>query len=426
MTDYTLTTHIGNISVTRVIPLSADIVRFSLTAKIQNGTKTFTQSALALYASLLFTKTKRKSKLAIEEYERQYGIDIAVTSGIESVTFTGNVRKIHVEKLTKLLGELIFEPVVLVAEFAQKKKLAIEANREAHDDAKRIAHVTLINALYTHEPRLTLETLQTELIHTKQATSAVIENIHKALRTSAWYMTIVGDTTAEYAFLPFIELLARQADVAERVAISASPLQNASHFTTVPSKTNIEVQIGNVGVVRNDDPTFAALDFGIDVLGKVGGFSGRLMSTVREKEGLTYGIYAHTNPHHRGDAFHFVIRTFFMAKDYEKGIQSIYRELHAIVEKGITDKELTIFKEILKNQYVLAHESNKTRLMLYHSLIVRGHNEALYRSYQEAISLLTKKQVHEALRANIDPANLVISAAGLISKEGKPLITPKG
>ncbi len=425
MIDYTLTTYIGNVCMTRVTPLSPEIVLFSLTAKIPKGSARFSQPALALYASLLFTKTKRKNKLALEEYERQYGIDIDVTSGIESVTFSGSVRKIHVDKLAHLLHELVFEPVVDVKEFAQKKKLAFEANREGHDNAKRIAHVAFVNALYAHEPRLLLDTLSDEHTHIKQTTSAVIKNIQEALRMSAWYFTVVGDTASEYGFLPFIEALAKNAVSDERTTISALPLRGTSHFNTVSSKTNVEVQIGNVGVVRNDDPTFAALDFGIHVLGKVGGFSGRLMSTVREKEGLTYGIYALTNSHHRGDAFHFVIRTFFMAKDYVNGMKSTLRELNAIVTKGITDKELIIFKEILKNQYVLAHESNKTRLQLYHTLVVRGYNETLYRLYQEETARLTKKQVHEALKININPSMLVISGAGPISKEGVPLITPK-
>jgi zinc protease len=426
MTTYTLTTHVGNVVLTRVTPLSPDIVRFSLTAKIPKGSERFTQSVLALYASLLFTRTKRKSKLALEEYQRQYGIDIDISTGIESISFHGSVRKVHVDKLATLLSELLFEPVVDAKEFVQKKKLAFEANREAHDDAKRIAHVTFVNALYSHEPRLRLDTLAMERLHIKKVTVSHVQTLQRALTTSAWYVTVVGDVATEYTLLPFIKRLAENAVPDERSVISASRIESASHFTTVPSKTNVEVQIGNVGLIRNDDPTFPALDFGINVLGKVGGFSGRLMSTVREKEGLTYGIYAHTNTHHFGDAFHFVIRTFFMAKDYEKGIQSTHRELRSIVEKGITDSELITFKEILKNQYELAHESNKTRLQLYHSLVVRGYNESLYRAYQEDIARLTKKQVHDALRANINPSVLVVSAAGPISKEGKPLITPKG
>jgi zinc protease len=423
--SYTLTTQVGNVTVTRITPLTPAIVRFSLTAKIQNGATRFTQSTLSLYSALLFTKTKRKSKLALEEYQRKYGITLEVTTGIESITFTGSVRREHVNAITALVKELVFEPLVDAKEFVAKKKLALEANREAHDNAKRAAQTAFVNALYPHEPRLILDTLTVEKKHIGALTEAHIRALHTALPKAVWFLSIVGDTEAEYGFLPLARALAKSAGADERSPITAFPAPASAHYTTVHGKTNIEVQMGNVGTIRNDDPSFVAFDFGIDVLGKLGGFSGRLMSTVREKEGLTYGIYALIHSHHRGDSFHFVVRTFFMAKDYEKGIAAIKRELTAIVEKGITEQELAVFKEINRNEYILAHESNATRLTLYHSLTVRGQSEAHYREFEEQIAKLTRKEVNDALRKNIDLKNLVLSAAGPILKDGTPILTQK-
>jgi zinc protease len=425
MKHYTDTTHVGNVAVTRIVPLSPNIVRFSLTGKIPGGAERFTQPTLSLYAALLLTKTKHKTKRDIEEYLKQYGISLTVTTGIESVTFTGSVRKEHVTKLASLLTELLFEPIVAHQEFVEKQKLMVEANREAHDNAKRIAHIAFVNTLYDGEPRLTLDTLGEELTHIKKLKEADVVRLHKDLPMSIWYLSIVGDTQAEHGFMSLLRALEPVSRPLSRTPILMSPKKNTTLYTTVPGKTNIEVQLGNVIAMRSDDPAFVPLDFGIDVLGKVGGFSGRLMSTVREKEGLTYGIYAHTNPHHLGDSFHFVIRTFFMAKDYVKGLASTKRELISIVENGITEKELVTFKEISKNEFILAHESNMSRLTLYHTSIVRGHTEQSLREFQERIERLTRKEVNRALRENIHPDKLVLSAAGPISKEGKPLTTEK-
>ncbi len=425
MKHYTDTTHVGNVVVTRIVPLSPDIVRFSLTGKIPNGAERFTQPTLSLYAALLLTKTKHKTKRDIEEYLKRYGISLTVTTGIESLTFTGSVRKEHVTKVASLLTELLFEPVVDQHEFTEKRKLMVEANREAHDNAKRIAHIGFVNTLYDGEPRLTLDTLGEELSHIKRLTVRDVTRLHEDLRESVWYLSIVGDAHAEHGFLPLLHTLEPVARPLERTPISAHPKKRTALYTTVSGKTNIEVQLGNIVNMRSDDPAFVALDFGIDVLGKVGGFSGRLMSTVREKEGLTYGIYAHTNPHHNGDSFHFVIRTFFMAKDYVKGLASTNRELVSIVEKGITEKELVTFKEISRNEFILAHESNMSRLAFYHTNIVRGHTERSIKEFHDNIALLTRKNVNDALKTYIDPNKLVLSAAGPISKEGKPLITQK-
>jgi zinc protease len=419
--NYTHTTLVGTIPFTLIKPLSPEIVRFAVTVKVADALTRFTATDLSLYGMLLLTKTKTKNKAAIEEYLKQHGIHLSIKTGRTSITYSGEVRQSNVSKVVNILNELIFEPVIDADGFVQKKKLALEANREAHDDAKRIAHVAFINTLYATEPAYTLDTLAGERAHISRIQTKSIIELHKTLRESSWYVSVVGSRKAADVFLPLVSKIGKNAVAYTHTPKISLPVTPTAHYANVPSKTNIEVVIGNVCHVRNDDPEFVAFDFGMDVLGKTGGFFGRLMNTVREKEGLTYGIYASTHSHYRGDTFHYTVRTFFMAKDYEKGITSTLREMTKIAQCGITAKELAVFKEISKNQHILAHESNKTRLHLYHELITHGYTEALLTEHQMNVAALTTGRVRKALTKHLNPKTLVLSAAGPISREGKVL-----
>jgi zinc protease len=199
-------------------------------------------------------------------------------------------------------------------------------------------------------------------------------------------------------------------------------LKEASEFITVPGKTNVEVRMGNVIPITPLHVEYAALDFGIDVLGKVGGFSGRLMSTVREKAGLTYGIYATTVDTNPQSTIHWNVYTFLAAKDLAKGLSATRNEIKRIVRKGITSKELSTFKDILRNQYLIAHESNMRRLSTYHTLSVLGYSETILIERVARMQKLTLPEVNKALIKYIDPHNLVTSGAGPVSSEGKGIL----
>jgi zinc protease len=147
------------------------------------------------------------------------------------------------------------------------------------------------------------------------------------------------------------------------------------------------------------------------------------MSTVREKEGLTYGIYARTIESHRKNTIHWNIYTFFTARDLQKGIASTLRELTSIVEKGITEEELRIFKEISLNQFILNHESNATRLGFYHGLSLLGYEEKDGVQFQEQLMKLTVHDVNTALRTYLEPDRLVIVGVGPVKEDGTGITT---
>ena len=416
---YTTLTETEHTHLTRVSPLNPEIIRVAFTVRIPDFKTIHTESSLSLYAALAQAGTTKKTKQAFTTYLRKHGISLEVSAGKGIISFTLSVRKVNIPYAVTLLNEIIFSPALFLDEIKAKKMLLLEDNRESRDDAKLIARIAFHNMLYPVSSFLHEQTLDASLAEIKGLSEKSLTKLHTAIQKGEWYITLVSDREGEEMFAPLITALNAHGGKVPRPVSNATAGKSNHTFVTVPGKTNVEVRIGNVIPITPLHTDYEALRFGIDVLGKVGGFSGRLMSTVREKEGLTYGIYATTVELNPESTIHWNIYTFFAAKDLKKGLAATRREIERIIAKGITHKELTTFKDIIKNQYLISHESNMRRLSTYHALSVRGYSETTLIERMTRLQTLTLREINAALRTYIDSEKLIMSGAGPVSKEGE-------
>lgn len=119
-----------------------------------------------------------------------------------------------------------------------------------------------------------------------------------------------------------------------------------------------QVLIGQPGVARAD-PDFFALYVGNYVLGG-GGFVSRLMTEVREKRGLTYGVSSYFLTARQAGAFQIALTT---RPDQAAQAVDVVREVvRDFVAKGPTEAELQAAKDYLINGEALRLDSNRKLL----------------------------------------------------------------
>ena len=107
--------------------------------------------------------------------------------------------------------------------------------------------------------------------------------------------------------------------------------------------------LGQATQLRYSDPDQLPLRLGTRIFGS-GGFTSRLMANVRDKEGLTYGIYSFMS----GDTFvdgDWRIQAEFSPALLDKGVASTRRQLDAWYADGITDGELVRAKSEFAGTY---------------------------------------------------------------------------
>ncbi len=176
----------------------------------------------------------------------------------------------------------------------------------------------------------------------------------------------------------------------------------------IPGKAEAVTYIGYNGISRQDPRYYAAL-----VLNQILGgdtLSSRLGTEVRDRQGLTYGIYsgfaAGINP---GP---FLIQMQTSPEDAAAAINSTLALLKQLQQQGVTAAELNTAKRSITESYPvdLASPSNVAGITL--SNAVYGLSPAEIREFPTQIQAVTQAQVKQAIQELIHPDKVVIVTAG--------------
>ncbi|MCF4966340.1 M16 family metallopeptidase [Nostoc sp. CMAA1605] len=178
----------------------------------------------------------------------------------------------------------------------------------------------------------------------------------------------------------------------------------------IPGKAEAITYLGYNAISRKDPRYYAAL-----VLNQILGgdtLSSRLGTEVRDRLGLTYGIYsgfaAGVNP---GP---FLIQMQTAPQDANRAIASTLGLLKQLREQGITEAELNTAKRSITNSYPvdLANPSNVSSIILDNAIL--GLSPAEIREFPQRIQSVTMADVQKAIQDLINPKNLIIVTAGTV------------
>jgi len=199
------------------------------------------------------------------------------------------------------------------------------------------------------------------------------------------------------------------------------PPQQITVFRNITSRQNIDFSIGAPVPITLHHPDFIPLGFAIAVLGKWGGFTGRLMSTVRELEGLTYGIYGRMEGFSGTEQGFWQIMTFFAPDKAVQGLTSTFREIDKFYQSGITKEELIKFKTILQTQQTLLNDSVGSLLANLHGYHCHNFTLQEISEHKARIATLTLDEVNMAIKTYLNPSTLTVSAAGPVKAVKKDI-----
>ncbi len=182
----------------------------------------------------------------------------------------------------------------------------------------------------------------------------LVEAHQRALARDRIYVGAVGDITPE-------ELGTLLDDLLGGLPAEGAPMPPEADFaleggvTVVPFDTPQSVAFfGHEGITR-DDPDFFPAYVANEIFGG-SGFQSRLMTEVREKRGLTYGIGSYLVPMDRAEL---VLGQVASANDkIGQAIDVVKDEWRKISEEGVTEEELEAAKTYLTGAYPLRFDGN--------------------------------------------------------------------
>jgi zinc protease len=376
----------------------------------------------SLTGMMLDRGTSTLDKFAIAERLEDVGASISFGVGTQSLEIRAKCLRKDLPMVLSILAAELRTPAFPAAELAKAKQQLIGSLRESLQNTGVRAQEAFARAVFPaghpNRPHSVEDMLSA-------AESASLDEI------KAFHAKYVGPKHLTLIFAGDVDDAAVRREVAKDFAgwkggedylRTASPGAAAAELPThdieVPlkDKPSTTIVLGQADGMRYRDPDALPLRVGTAILGQ--GFTGRLMGTVRDREGLTYGIGAAVSADSLADGAWSISATFAPAL-LDHGVASTRRVLEAWWKDGVTDDELVARKQGLIGGYFVGLSTTGGLANTILTTIQRGYDLSWLDGYPEAVRAMSREEVNHAIRTHLDPAHMVLVEAGSIGAPAK-------
>ncbi|WP_457650918.1 M16 family metallopeptidase [Profundibacter sp.] len=332
------------------IPFTALEIRFKGGASLDPEGK---RGAINLMVGLLeegaADKDAREFAAAAEGLAASFGFDVRDDAMSVSAQFLSENR----DEAMALLRTALQEPRFDDDAIARVKAQVVSAIQSAATDPDKISGRTFDRLAFGDHPYATSinGTLESVSAMTREDMFAAKDAV---MARDRLFVGAVGDITPEELGKLLDDLLGDLPAVGAKMPEKA-PFLLKGGMTVVPFDTpQSVVTFGQEGIERHDPDFFAAY-----VMNTILGGSGRqsrLMEEVREKRGLTYGVYTYLLP--MDYAALYMGRVASANDRVAQTVQVIRDEWIKMAENGVTAEELEGAKTYLTGAYPLRFDGN--------------------------------------------------------------------
>lgn len=371
-----------------------------------------------VHAQMLLEGTKRLSKRDLQAKLDVIGASLSFNPGNDKLVFSGRVRTKHLDALLGLIAHLLLEPAFPSGELSVLKKRE-EANLAmAAQDTRTQATAALSRLLYakTH-PNYEYPTA--DLLRALNAIDTdTLRQFHQRLSAASLVCAVVGDITADRAFKSMEKHFAALPHATTvPTAVPATPAPKAaSAAVRIEHKASIDYLAAIASRITNTHKDYPALMLGLQVLGNRSGFTGRLMQTVREEEGLTYGVYSYPAGFSSTIDGYATAWATFAPQLFEQGRAAVLREMRKIAREGATPEEVRRHRELYEARTRVALGNSGALARAAHDLVADGKKLSELDAFPKRVLKLTQQEVNAALTKYLQPDKLSEAAAGTIEK----------
>ncbi|KPA89484.1 MULTISPECIES: M16 family metallopeptidase [Pseudomonas] len=322
------------------------------------------------------------------------------------------------EPALKLFAQVVGKPTFPADSLARIKNQLLAGFEFQKQNPGKLASLDLSQRLYGDHP----------YGHPSEGTAKSIPPITvaqlRAFHTKAYaagnvVIALVGDLSRSEA-----EALTAQVSAAlpkgpalPKIALAKDPQPSSGHIEFPSKQTTI--LLAQMGIDRAD-PDYAALSLGNQILGG-GGFGTRLMSEVREKRGLTYGIYSGFSPMQARGPFMINLQT---RAEMSEGTQKLVEDVLAeYLKSGPTQKELDDAKREMAGSFPLSTASNSDIVGQLGAMGFYNLPLNYLEDFMQQTQALTVEQVKAAMDKHLSVDKMIVVTAGPTVPQ-KPLPPP--
>jgi len=372
-----------------------------------------------LSGMMLDRGTKALDKFAIADKLDNVGAEISFAVGVQSLEVRAKCLRKDLPMIIDTIAAELRTPALQVAEFSKAKQQFIgELEASAQNTGARSAEAfnrAVFPPGHPNRPHTLSE-------YIAAARTANIEEIRsfqaKYYGPAHMTLVVVGDVSDADTESEITKAFSGWSGGQDyvRPAKPASAAAASDVMVPLADKPSVTMLLGQATGLRYIDPDTLALRLGTAILGR--GFTGRLMGTVRDKEGLTYNISASVADDSIVDGVWQISASFAPAL-LSKGVESTRRELVKWWTDGVTDQELAARKQGAIGGYFVGMSTTSG---LAETILIntqRGFDPTWLDAYPKAVKALTRDQVNAAIKTHLNPSTMVLVETGSVPAAAK-------
>jgi zinc protease len=376
-----------------------------------NGFDLQTKPGVAsLTAETLMGGTPTQDARSLAKVLEDRGASLDFSSFREGVEIEGHALASDLKVLLKTLSDVLQTAVFPDSELELSRQQAVSSLQMELDDPARLGRRILQQKLYPpNHPFHVFPTVESMKSITKADVLAFYRQRYAPQNT---VLTLVGDFDPAQVRSQLQDSLGNWSAKAVGTPLAAVKAELPEKIQRVqesmPGKTQAVTYMGYPGIERRDPRFYAAL-----VLNQILGgdtLSSRLGTEIRDRQGLTYGIYSYFAAGQQAGPF--VIEMQTSPEDTEKAIQSTLALLNQLRKDGVSEAELNTAKRSIINSYPVELASLDTVAQRILTNAVDGSGIEEIRDFPSKIDAIAMAQINGAIQDLIRPDRLLIVTTG--------------
>jgi zinc protease len=219
-------------------------------------------------------------------------------------------------------------------------------------------------------------------------------------------LTVVGDITVEQVRAQVAKRFTtwKRAENGGRVFPIPHPLEKPVVRLIEKDLTQATILMGHVGISRTN-PDYYAVTVMNYILG-AGGFSSRLMDSIRDNQGLAYHVGSHFEANLMPGPFIVSLQTRNEAAN--QAITGVVTELNRIRDAPVTDQELSEAKAYLVGSFPLRVDTTSKLAEVLALVELYGLGLDYFNRYPKLIEQVTKDDVLRVAKQYLNPGRYAL------------------
>lgn len=327
--------------------------------------------------------------------------------------------KKNLDRTLELFAQVLTMPAFRNDRVEQGKNLMIENIRRQNDDPKEVADRELLKAIYRNHPLGRYPTIESVSSLTRDDLVAFHA---RYFHPNNIILAVSGDfqraeilDTLRKAFAGW-----KKRDISLPRVPDPVPTSKPEVLLVKKDIDQTVIRMGHLGIEKNN-PDLYAVSVMNTILGG-NGFSSRLLSVIRAKEGLAYNVESSFRAGRRFPGT-FTAETETKSATTAKAIGLMEGIITDMTRQPVSDDELSLARESIINSFIFAFTTPASVVAQQARLEYYGYPQGYLENYRKNIAQVTKSDVLRVARKYLHPGRLILVVVGDEKKFDKPLST---